>query len=237
MRRGYLWNNELLRPARVRSAEEQSAIECNGSEFLMATSSGFSTFRIENLTDGVYSIAMTILVLGIKVPSGLDTSNETTLLITRVLLPLVVYFLSFLILGAFWVTTHIHHQLTARTDRTLLWLNIVLLMIIAVIPFSASLLNAYTENKGSIAFYSVNLLGASMCQLLMLHYSRKKKLFKPHVTKIVFSAVRTRILLPAIFYLLAIPASFVVPGLTLYLFFVPLVFHLLPGQVDKEIAQ
>lgn len=203
----------------------------------MATSSGFSTFRIENLTDGVYSIAMTILVLGIKVPPGLDSSNETKLLFTRVLLPLLVYFLSFLILGAFWVTTHIHHQFTAKTDRTLLWLNILLLMIIAVIPFSASLLNTYTHNKGSIIFYGVNLLSASMCQLLMLHYSRKKKLFKPYVTKIVFNTVRTRVLMPAIFYLLAIPTSFVVPGLALYLFFVPIVFHLIPGQVDKEIAQ
>jgi uncharacterized membrane protein len=203
----------------------------------MAGSSGFSTFRIENLTDGVYSIAMTILVLGIKVPAGLTSSNETKLIFTRVLLPLAVYFLSFLILGAFWVTTHIQHQLTAKTDRTLLWLNILLLMIIAVIPFSASLLNTYTDNKGSIIFYSVNLLLASMCHLFMLQYSRRKKLFKPHVTKVVFSTVRTRILLPAIFYLLAIPASFVVPGLAWYLFFIPLVFHLIPGQVDKEIAQ
>lgn len=203
----------------------------------MAPSSGFSTFRIENLTDGVYSIAMTILVLGIRVPSGLDSSNESKMLFTRVLIPLMVYFLSFLILGAFWVTTHIHHQFTARTDRALLWLNILLLMIIAVIPFSASLLNAYTDNKGSIIFYSVNLFSASMCQLLMLHYSRRKKLFRPHVTKIVFGTMRTRVLLPVIFYLLAIPASFVVPELAFYLFFIPLVIHLIPGQVDKEIAQ
>jgi len=203
----------------------------------MATSNGFNTFRIENLTDGVYAIAMTILILGIKVPVGLDSSNETKIFFARIFIPLLIYLLSFLILGTYWVGTHIQHHFTAKTDRILLWLNILLLMIISVIPFSASMLNNYTDDKVSIIFYSINLLSASLCHLLMLYYSRKKKFLKPHVTSVVFKSVRTRILLPPFFYLLAISVSFVVPKYAVLLFFIPLVFDLIPGQVDKEIEQ
>ena len=203
----------------------------------MATSNGFNTFRIENLTDGVYAIAMTILILGIKVPVGLDSSNETKIFFARIFIPLLIYLLSFLILGTYWVGTHIQHHFTAKTDRILLWLNILLLMIISVIPFSASMLNNYTDEKVSIIFYSINLLSASLCHLLMLYYSRKKKFLKQHVTSVVFKSVRTRILLPTFFYLLAIPVSFLVPKYAVFLFFIPLVFDLIPGQVDKEIEQ
>jgi uncharacterized membrane protein len=110
-------------------------------------------------------------------------------------------------------------------------------MIISVIPFSASMLNNYTDEKVSIIFYSINLLSASLCHLLMLYYSRKKKFLKQHVTSVVFKSVRTRILLPTFFYLLAIPVSFLVPKYAVFLFFIPLVFDLIPGQVDKEIEQ
>lgn len=203
----------------------------------MATSNGFNTSRIENLTDGVYSIAMTILVLGIKVPAGLDSSQATRIFSTKVYVPLMIYFLSFLIIGTYWVGTHIQHHFTAKTDRILLWLNILLLMIIAVIPFSASFLNNYRDDKDSIIFYSINLLSASLCHLLMLYYSRKKKFLKPYVTRVVFNSVRTRILLPTMFYVLAIAVSFYQPEYAIYLFFFPLVFDLIPGQVDKEIEQ
>jgi hypothetical protein len=54
---------------------------------------------------------------------------------------------------------------------------------------------------------------------------------------VVFKSVRTRILLPTVFYLLAIPVSFLVPKYAVLLFFIPLVFDLIPGQVDKEIEQ
>ncbi len=204
----------------------------------MAASNGFNTFRIENLTDGVYAIAMTILVLGIKVPIGLDTSsNASKIFSTSVFIPLMIYFLSFLIIGTYWVGTHIQHHFTAKTDRILLWLNILLLMIISVIPFSASFLNNYFGDKASIVFYSVNLLSASACQLIMLYYSRKKKFLKPHVTFVVYRSVRTRILVPAIFYMLAIMTSFFKPEYAIYLFIIPLVLDLIPGQVDKEIEQ
>lgn len=203
----------------------------------MTTSSGFSTFRIENLTDGVYAIAMTILVLGIKVPTGLDPSNLARSFALGVFVPLLIYSLSFLILGTYWVGTHVQHNFTAKTDRILIWLNILLLLIISVIPFSASFLNNYTANKVSIMFYSINLLSASACHLAMLYYSRYKKFLKPHVTTVVFNSVRTRILFPTVFYMAAIPVSYFAPGVAIYIFFIPLILDLVPGQVDKEIEQ
>lgn len=67
--------------------------------------------------------------------------------------------------------------------------------------------------------------------------SRKKKFLKPYVTRMVFNSVRTRILLPTIFYVLSIAVSFYKPEYAVYLFFFPLVIDLIPGQVDKEIEQ
>lgn len=122
--------------------------------------------RIEALSDGVFSITMTLLILDIRLPhivSGIDP--EVSALLT--LLPkLENYIISFLVLGMFWVRQQMQFKVIKEADRNLLWINIFFLMFIALIPFTNSLLFEYDETPISVQLYSINVIVLSM----ILHY-------------------------------------------------------------------
>lgn len=126
----------------------------------------FGVGRIEALSDGVFSITMTLLILGIQVPhlpNGQDPSVGELL----TLLPeLENYFISFLVLGLFWVRHQMQFKVIRQADRNLLWINIFFLMFVAVIPLTNSLLFEYDETPISIQLYCVNVIILSF----MLHY-------------------------------------------------------------------
>src|ERR1700737_1299223 len=103
--------------------------------------------RIEALTDGVFAVAMTLLVLDIKVPELPQPMATDELL--RQLLALwpkfLSYVISFVILGVYWVGHHVQLSFIRRADRPLLWINILFLLWVALVPFSTALLGEYAK--------------------------------------------------------------------------------------------
>ena len=93
--------------------------------------------RIVNLSDAVFAIAMTLLVLDLRVPDlpeGLVDSELPAALLS--LWPKYLgYVLSFVVIGTFWVIHHSIFRSIRRYDRTLLWLNFLFLMFVAFVPF------------------------------------------------------------------------------------------------------
>ena len=122
--------------------------------------SGAGTFlvpkhRLEALADGVFAIAMTILVLEVKVPELQDHRSAQELLVhLRHLVPtLLAYFFSFLFLGLFWVW---HHRLASKLshlDVPLLGLNLVFLALVSFFPFAAGVLGRYPTNPATLMIY------------------------------------------------------------------------------------
>ena len=106
---------------------------------------GLTTKRIEGLTDGVFAIAMTLLVLTLEIPEPL--AENTTGMLAKLLISqrhkLFNYVLSFILLALFWIIHHRQFHLVKRTDHQHLWLNVFILMFVALIPFSTSLLGDY----------------------------------------------------------------------------------------------
>src|SRR5919205_1666007 len=120
---------------------------------------GMKTARIETLVDGVFAIAMTLLIFDIRVP--LPESVELSSLpaeLAKLAPNLVGYVLSFVLLGVFWVGHHNQYVFIKRADRALLWLNILYLMTIAFIPFSAGLLSRYQREQLAVVIYGLNLI-------------------------------------------------------------------------------
>jgi len=115
--------------------------------------------RIEALSDGVFAIAMTLLVLELRVPVARVIHSEKELWSTFLDLKveLLTYFLSFMTLGIFWVGHSVQFQYIARSDRNLFWINIFLLMIISLIPFTTSFLSRHIEFKLAIFIYWLNI--------------------------------------------------------------------------------
>jgi uncharacterized membrane protein len=193
--------------------------------------------RIEALTDGVFAIVMTLLILELKIPKGLSADKLSEHFSKDIWINLFVYFLSFIIVGTYWIGTHFQHHIIEKTDRILNWLNILLMMFVCVIPFSASFFSNYNHEKASIIFYSCNLMLASLSHLFMLVYAWNKKYLKSYVTATIYKSILRRIFIPLFCYALAIIFSFFLPQIAIFLFAIPIIFHLIPGQIDKSLTE
>jgi len=134
----------------------------------------YSPNRLSALSDGIFAIAMTILVLNISIP-GKEIVTEIGL--CKALLAqsqeFLVYFLSFFLLGIFWSIQHKQINTITKTDPLHIWLNIILLMFVCLIPFSASLLSSYNSNPTSAIVFNSNLLIIAILILCSLFYATK----------------------------------------------------------------
>src|SRR3989344_8520813 len=101
--------------------------------------------RLDNLSDGIFAIVMTILVLDFRTPVLSDATNGSLFAALRPLAPVFwSYLLSFLVLATYWIAHHYMMSLIAQNlNRRLTPLNIPFLMFVALIPFSAKLLSNY----------------------------------------------------------------------------------------------
>lgn len=125
--------------------------------------------RVAALSDGVFAIILTILVLEIAVPSGLSDGSLKPVL--EDLRPtLVAWVVSFLITGMYWVT---HRDLFARVrvvNRDLVWLNLLFLLPASLIPFAASVLGEYPDEPLAIHLYGAVMIAVSVMRLAMYVY-------------------------------------------------------------------
>ena len=94
----------------------------------------FGKYRVETLSDGVFAVAMTLLVLGLSVPiiSGASIETELQRKLMELLPKLFLYFFSFLILGALWVNHHFLFRSLKQSNSRIVWLNMIMLMIWAL---------------------------------------------------------------------------------------------------------
>ena len=129
----------------------------------------FSKPRVEAFSDGVFAVAITLLVLDIKVPEGLARGALLpALLSTSLAIQYLAYAVSFLTIGVMWVN---HHRLMATVrvvDHGLLYRNIFLLAIVSFIPFPTSILSTYANGEaagGGNLQAAAGLYGASMVLL------------------------------------------------------------------------
>ena len=125
------------------------------------------TGRVEAFSDGVFAIAITLLVLGLAVPPAGREHGDLGRLLARAWPSYVAYFVSFLIIGIIWVNHHAMFHLIARADRPLLFINLALLAIVAIIPFPTGLLAAYIRHGPvdahlAAAIYSATMLAMSI---------------------------------------------------------------------------
>jgi uncharacterized membrane protein len=125
---------------------------------------GRSLERIAALSDGVFAIAMTLIVLEIHVPDPGPIRTEEDLWTALLTLGprLITYLLSFLTLGIFWNGQQTQLAIFSRTDRHLTWLQLAFLAAVALMPFSTSLLAEFITFRLALVAYWFNifLLGA-----------------------------------------------------------------------------
>ncbi|MBA2285433.1 MAG: DUF1211 domain-containing protein [Ktedonobacteraceae bacterium] len=196
-----------------------------------------STARTEAFSDGVFAVAITLLVLNLQVPqlaSGGLLNNELLHLLPKVL----IYMLSFVVVGIYWVAHHNTFHYITHSDRTLLWLNILFLMCIVFIPFPTALLGQYSDQRTSIIIYTGTLVITGLVlQSLWWYVTNNYRLVDDEIDpQLVKKATRRNLMAPLI-YLLAIGISFLKIEVSLALLVLVPVLYIFPGRIDRHWTQ
>lgn len=177
---------------------------------MSALSTTLPKARLETLVDGIFAIAMTILVLEVKVPELADRHSAAELgaALARLTPTLAAYFFSFGMLGLFW---HWHHRLAAkvaRVDMPLLAVGLGFLALVSFFPFAAALLGRYPMNAVALGLY-LPVIGLILTsQVAFFLVARRRGLLLPDLPAAeIRSAHQRNILSLAIFSFACLPSA------------------------------
>lgn len=116
-------------------------------------------YRIQALTDGIFAISMTLLVLSLDMPQkeqALDQRGLFSFILSQGQ-DLFNYALSFVLLAVFWLIHHQQFHFIKRVDRRLIWINILTLMTVGLVPFATSLLGDYPAHSVAELLFALNM--------------------------------------------------------------------------------
>lgn len=196
--------------------------------------------RVLALSDGVFSIVITLLIFEVKVPTAPDASHHFTQVeLLRALggsVPkLISYVATFLVIGIYWtghqgVFKHIVHF-----DRGLLWLNNLFLMCVCFMPFPTALLGSYWDTQVGVVTYGLSLCltGASLA-LLWRYATHGHRLVAPSLGADVIALGHKRILMAPLAALISILVSSVNLQLSLAVYALAGIAYLIPSRLDKH---
>lgn len=121
---------------------------------------GQSAERLAALIDGIFAVAMTLLVLDLHAPVAEAVHSERDLLHAMAALSprLLMYVMSFLTLGIFWVGQQTQSNHVERSDRNLSWIHLAFLLAVTLTPFSTSLLAEFIARRTALLLYWANIL-------------------------------------------------------------------------------
>src|SRR5207244_6400844 len=119
---------------------------------------GLGKARVQSLTDGIFGAVMTILGLSLTIPYITGQPIQPLPDRDSILVGVLVYALSFVTVAVFWVGHHIAFYYVGRTDRTLIWLNNLLILFVGLLPLTTTVLADHELHHYTIAAYGVNIL-------------------------------------------------------------------------------
>jgi len=153
--------------------------------------SGLSKHRLEALTDGIYAVAMTLLVLELKLPEAHAPISESGFadLLLHLIPKFVAWLISFFILAIFWLSHQRAFHYVRTVDAKLLWINVVSLAFASLLPFSSALVGEYGRLFAPQVVYAGNMAALALCAIWQLHHLQKHpelchpSPFPPHIAK------------------------------------------------------
>lgn len=170
--------------------------------------SGQSVGRLAALSDGIFAVAMTLLILNVHVPE-VNTAHDQQPLWTagawaseaavwNALVPLapqlLAYLMSFLTLGIFWAGQQTQFNHFARSDHRLTWIQLVFLLAVVFMPFSTALLANFITYRLALLVYWINFFALGALLYVSLEYASRAGLMAREATPPVVAAIRRRII-------------------------------------------
>ncbi len=187
------------------------------------------TSRLEQLSDGIFAIVMTILVFDLKVPSLPEVASNMDIWNAFLAMkPLFLsYLLAFAMLFTYWRAHHFFISVYAKNmDMALTNINAVFFLFIGLVPFSTSLLGSETNVELPIIIFSVNVILVGLCLYFMRSYIFHSK----HIQNVEIDSEEIlrgtiRMMVPVVFAILAIPLCFINKEFSLALLTLAILFN------------
>lgn len=182
----------------------------------MRSTHGIDVERMRSFADAVFAIAITLLALEMKVPEGLPSAELGHVL--KDALPSVAgYVLSFAVVGALWLSHHRLFGMVRVLDSTLLHLDLVLLAIVAALPFPTRIISAYHGSALATSLYAAVIsFAALLVTVMFVHLGRHPDLGRPDAP----GDLRTRSMMlsgtVALVFATSIPMTLLSPGASEY---------------------
>ena len=169
------------------------------------------TGRLLALSDGVFAIALTLLVIEITLPPGTSDARLGAALVA--LGPhYFAYVLSFAVIARFWIAHHTAFRYIRRYDDTLIWLNLLLLLLVAFLPFPTSVLGEHGDTPVGAAFYGAILVGTSAASGAPFWYaSGRGRLLRPDADRRLVRQRRISSLAGTAYFTATLPVALLAP--------------------------
>jgi uncharacterized membrane protein len=190
------------------------------------------TGRIEAFSDGVFAIAITLLILEIGVPH-VDADQSLWRALRELWPSYLSYGISFTVIGIMWMNHHNLFRDISRTDHQLLVLNLLLLMLISFLPFPTSVLAEYMRQgehrAAAVMFYGGTFTAIAVAfNALWLYVSHERRLIRAEVSEDTVTS-RTRRYLPGpVLYGITVPLALINPWISIAIFVALSILYLLP---------
>lgn len=171
--------------------------------------------RVLFFSDAIFAIAITLLVLDIKVPVG----GVSAVTLHRELPSMVSFAISFVVIGVFWIGHHSLSRYIAAFDRPLIGINLLVLGIIAFLPYPTRLLSAgpNSPTTAAVVFYAAWIAAAGLAEsAIWVYASQVRGLLVPGTSPGLRRYLTLRLLISPVVFLLSIPLAFYSPSNTPY---------------------
>jgi uncharacterized membrane protein len=193
-----------------------------------------SKHRIEALTDGIFAVAMTLLVIELKLPDTqvpADLANGVVHLIPK----FVAWIISFFVLGIFWFSHHRLFHYVKHVDETLVWLSILYLSLVSLMPFSSAITGEFALVFFSQVFYSGNMmLMAAVALAINRHVSRHPALQGEPMSAGFYRAARFRMVGLMLIAVATVGIARLVPGAGNVAFMLMMPISIISRRMDRR---
>ena len=166
--------------------------------------------RVLAFSDGVFAIAMTLLVVGITVPvlqQG-DSVSELGEALDDLVGNIISFVISFLVIGRYWIAHHDFFSRLKSLDYGLIWINLWYLLFIAFLPFPTALLGNYFENPLAVTIYAVSVAIVSGMEVVEYRHAHRHELMAQKLPENVYRWGAFLSLSPVLLFLISIPIAF-----------------------------
>jgi uncharacterized membrane protein len=180
-----------------------------------------STKRMETLVDGIFAIAMTLLVLSLNVPQFPYPSTNMQILgfLVNMVPQFFIYFLSFVLLANFWRINHSQFNLIEKTDQKLLFINVLWLLFVALVPFSTNLVGDYGYLTVPMVFFHMNLFLIGVFFNLNWYYAVKNNFINEDLSEEFIKSRKNINLVLPVCALIAAGLAFITPEFSPVVYF------------------